>query len=154
MQLEMIPLLRRDFGLPTLLIEHQKLGEFPGSLKEVASDATRLEKTHFDMLHEPSIAQYVENSEREHYVLAGAETHVCIFQSALKLQERGKTVFVLANTCSTRYQVDHDVALARLRNNGVELLTREMFFFELIGRSDHPKYLDLARKYLDGRYIR
>jgi nicotinamidase-related amidase len=170
MQLELIPLLlngpqllhetcwvaevAREFDLPLLLTEHKKLGGPSLSLHEVTEFATRLEKEHFDFLQEPSVADYVAASGRDQYVLAGAETHVVIFQSAMSLLEQGKTVFVLADTCSTRNQLDHDLGLARLQRNGVHLLTREMFFFELIRNSENPRYLELAKKYLDGRYIR
>lgn len=170
MQLELIPLLLNgsqllhdtcwvadvagEFGLPLLLTEHKKLGGLSLSLDEVAKGAHRLEKEHFDFLREPPIAQYVAESDREQYVLAGAETHVVLLQSALSLAGQGKTVFVLADTCSSRNRADHDLGLARLRHNGVHLITREMFFFELIRNSEDPRYLDLARKYLDGRYIR
>lgn len=170
MQLELIPLLldgtqllhntcwvaevAREFGLPLLLTEHKKLGGLSLSLHEAAEGALRLGKEHFDFLREDPIEHHVASSDRDQYVLAGAETHVVLFQSALSLVERGKTVFVLADTCSARNHADHELGLARLRQNGVHLITREMFFFELIRNSEDPRYLELAKKYLDGRYIR
>lgn len=170
MQLELIPLLlngsqllhdtcwvadvAREFDLPLLLTEHRKLGGLSLSLHEVAEGADRVEKEHFDFLRDAPAAEHVAATGREQYVLAGAETHVAILQSALGLAELGKTVFVLADTCSARNQADHDPGLARLRQSGVHLLTREMFFFELIRNSEDPRYLELAKKYLDGRYIR
>ncbi len=170
MQLELIPLLlngtqllhdtcwlaevAREFDVPVLLTEHRKLGGLSLSLHEVTDGATRLSKEHFDFLQEPPVAEHVRATDREQYVLAGAETHVVILQSALSLVEQGKTVFVLADTCSARNLPDHEAGLARLRSSGVHLLTREMFFFELIRNSEDPRYLDLAKKYLDGRYIR
>lgn len=170
MQLELVPLLlegtqllhntcwtaevAREFELPVLLTEHKKLGGLSLSLHEAAEGATRLEKEHFDLLREQPIAEYVAASDRDQYVLAGAETHVVILQSALSLLEQGKTVFVLADTVSARNQADHELGLDRLRRLGVHLITREMFFFELIRNSEDTRYLDLAKKYLDGRYIR
>ena len=170
MQLELIPLLvngsqllhdccwtaevAREFDLPLTLTTHKKLGGLSLALDDVAPDAPRLEKEHFDCLREPHIAEHVTATDRQQYVLAGAETHVVVFQSALSLLERGKTVFVLADTCSARNWSDHQAALDRLRLAGVHLVTREMFFFELIRNSEDPRYLQLAKKYLDGRYIR
>lgn len=170
MQLELIPLLAdgtrllhdccwladvsREFTLPLLLTEHKKLGGVSLSLLEAAQDTPRLEKEHFDLLTEPHMLQHVTETDREQYVLAGAETHVVIFQSALSLLGRGKTVFVLKDTCSARNQSDHEAGLDRLAAEGAQLMTREMFFFELIRNSEDPRYLELAKKYLDGRYIR
>ncbi|MDG9669441.1 isochorismatase family protein [Hahella sp. CR1] len=170
MQLELIPLLQNgtqllndcrwladmccDLQVPTQIIEHKKLGKLSQSLTEVAREAEYLEKTHFDFMQEQAVAHSVEAARSDHYVLAGAETHVCILQSALRLKAQGKEVFLLADTCSARSQTDHQAALRRLEQNGVQLITREMFFFELIRHSEYPNYLDLAMKYLDGRYIR
>lgn len=170
LQLELIPLLvdgtqllhnccwvadvSRDFDVPVTLTEHEKLGGLSLDLLEVAPDAPRFRKDHFDFLREPQIAEHVAATDREQYVLAGAETHVVLFQSALSLLQRGKTVYVLADTCSARNASDHEAGLERLRRAGAHLLTREMFFFELISTSESPRYLNLALKYLDGRYIR
>ncbi len=170
MQLDLIPLLlngsqllhdccwvsevARDFDVPLLLTEHEKLGGLSLSLHEVTEHATRLPKQHFDFLRESPAAEYVAATGRDQFVLAGAETHVAILQSAMGLLEQGKTVFVLTDTCSTRNQLDHEVGLDRLRHNGVHLITREMLFFELIRDSEDSRYLELAKKYLDGRYIR
>jgi nicotinamidase-related amidase len=170
MQLELIPLLKNgtqllndcrwladmccDLQVPTKIIEHKKLGKLSQSLTEVAKDAKYLEKIHFDFMQEQAIAHLVESERQDHYVLAGAETHACILQSALHLKALGKKVFLLADTCSARSQTDHEAALRRIEQNGVQLITREMFFFELIRHSEYPNYLDLAMKYLDGRYIR
>ncbi|MFD9737600.1 isochorismatase family protein [Umezawaea sp. NPDC059074] len=170
MQLDLIPLLvngsqllhdccwvadvAREFDLPLALTEHRKLGGLSLSLHDLTHDAPRWEKEHFDFLREPHIAAEVAASDREQYVLAGAETHIVLFQSALSLLDLGKTVFLLADTCSARNRSDHDAGLDRLRAAGVHLLTREMFFFELIRNSEDPRYLELAKKYLDGRYIR
>ena len=169
MQLELIPLLHNgtqllndcrwladlccDLQIPTQIIEHKKLGKLSQSLIEVAKHAEYWEKTHFDFMQEQVIAHAVEAARHDHYVLAGAETHVCILQSAQRLQTQGKAVFLLADTCSARSQTDHQAALRRLEQNGVQLITREMFFFELIRHSEYPHYLELAKKYLDGRYI-
>lgn len=170
MQLEIVPLLEdgtnlltnccwladvcRDLSIPHLVVEHKKLGKSSEALKEVATKATYVEKTYFDFLAHQDIRDSLESTQAQQIVLAGAETHVCLLQSALQLKAAGKTVFVLSDTCSARNQADHDAALARLQQHGIELITREMFFFELIRFSEYPQYLDLAMKFLDGRYIR
>jgi len=170
MQLDLIPLLKngskllndcrwmvevcRDLGVPTTIVEHKKLGQLPETLKEVAGGADYVEKTYFDYMEEQSVATAVETASQQQYVLAGAETHVCVLQSAMHLKALGKDVFVLTDTCSARAKNDHDVAIKRLGQNGIQLITQEMFFFEMIRHSEFPGYIDLAMKYLDGRYIR
>ncbi len=169
MQLEIIPLLRngmqllhdcrwladvcRSLQIACCMIEHRKLGERAQTLSDVAGDALYFEKAYFDFLQEPDIAHYVATQNQEHFVLAGAETHVCLFQSALGLKKLGKTVFLLADTCSARSNTDHAYGLSRIQESGIHVITREMFFFEMIRTSEYPGYLDLAMKFLDGRYL-
>lgn len=170
MQLEIIPLLENgtsllnnccwladlcaDLEVPNIVIEHKKLGKLSQALKDVARTAQFVEKDHFDFLAHEEIANTFNQIDAPQVVLAGGETHVCLLQSALNLLQAGKQVFVLSDTCSSRNQADHDAALLRMQQQGVQLITREMYFFEILRHSEHAGYIDLAMKYLDGRYIR
>jgi nicotinamidase-related amidase len=170
MQLELIPLLHdgtkllndccwladvaSTLGLPALIIEHEKLGDSSCALKEVAQQFPYYEKVYFDCTVQEHIANSIKERGRQQFVIAGAESHVCILQSVAGLQALGKDVFVLSDTISARNLVDHECALERLARMGANLITKEMFFFECIRYSNYPNYQPIAMKYLDGRYIR
>jgi nicotinamidase-related amidase len=170
MQLELIPLLHegpklvydcrwladvaKEVGVPTLIIEHKKLGNSSKTLKEVAQNATYLEKTYFNFLNNIEIQEKIDEMNCDSFLLAGAETHVCLLQSALGLKSHSKNVFLFEDVSSSRNLNDHVVALERIKNNGINLITKEMFFFEMIKHSEFPNYIDLAMKFLDGRYIK
>lgn len=170
MQLEIVPLLEggtqllndccwmmevaATLGLPRIVIEHKKLGASSKALKEVAADVPYLEKTYFNFTRHEEIVAALEATGCEQFVLAGAESHVCLLQSAAGLRERGKEVFVISDAISARNAVDHAQALRRFPEIGARLLTKEMFFFECIRHSEYPNYIEIAMKYLDGRYIR
>lgn len=170
MQLELVPLLTggpqllndcrwlvdvaKYFELPTIIMEHKKLGESSKTLQEVAEKALYMEKTYFDFLIHDEILDKIEATGCNQFVLAGAESHVCILQSALGLKNNGKEAYVLMDVCSARNREDHHVALERMSKYGIHLITKEMFFFEIIRHSEYPGYIDLAMKFLDGRYIK
>jgi isochorismate hydrolase len=170
MQLEIVPLLESGtqllndccwmidvagtLGLPRIVVEQKKLGASSQALKAVAGDTPYLEKTYFDFTRHEDIASVLEATGCEQFVLAGAESHVCVLQSAAGLRARGKDVFVVSDAISARNTVDHAQALRRLPEIGARLITKEMFFFESIGHSEYPNYIEIAMKYLDGRYIR
>ena len=170
MQLDLIPLLTngtkllndcrwvadvaKSLELPTIIIEHKDLGESSKTLQEVANKALYMEKTYFDFLNHDEIFEKIESTACNQVVLAGAESHVCILQSALGLKKRGKEVFLLMDTCSSRNLEDHKVALDRTSKHGIHQITKEMFFFEIIRHSEYPGYIDLAMQFLDGRYIK
>lgn len=170
MQLELIPLLDQGtqllndccwladvakvLGLPSLVIEHKKLGKLSTALKEVATESIYLEKSYFDFTRHEDIVRAIEETGRNQFVLAGGESHVCVMQSAFGLKALGKEVFVMADAISARNLPDHNCALQRLRENGVHLITKEMFFFECVLHSEYPDYVKQAMRFLDGRYIR
>lgn len=170
MQLNLIPLLHNNYQLthdcswladlfdthelPTVLIEHKKLGQLAPSILDVAPKATVLEKYHFSITKETHIMAHLASLNRKQLVLAGAESHVCLFQSAVNLQQEGYEIFVLSDTVSARNSHDNAQALERLAYHRCQLITKEMLFFELIEHSESPNYLDLALKFLDGRYIK
>lgn len=170
MQLNLIPLLHDNYQvthdcrwladlfethkLPAVLIEHQKLGQLAPSIIEVAPNACVLEKHHFSITKEAHIMSHISSLNRKQIVIAGAEAHVCILQSVIHLQKEGYDVFVLSDTISARNANDTAQAIERLAYHQCQLITREMLFFELIEHSELPNYLDLALKFLDGRYIK
>lgn len=170
MQLELIPLLENSANLthncvwladlfthhdlPVGLIEHKKLGKLAPPILHVAPEAQILPKHYFSVADEPTIVNYLEELGRKQVVIAGAESHVCIYQSVVDLIEREYEVFVLADSISARNREDNQYALQRLNKTNCQLISREMLFFELVEHSERPDYLDLAMKFLDGRYIR
>lgn len=144
----------KTFDIPIIVIEHKKLGASAVSLKEVAASVLYLEKIYFDCLYHGDIRQAIESTGCSQFIIAGAESHVCIFQSALSFQQQNKEVFVVSDATSARSRADHDAALKRMEHEQITLVTKEMFFFELIRYSEYPNYNDTAMKFLDGRYIK
>ncbi len=170
MQIEMIPLLENSvllthncvwladlftsLNLPINLVEHKKLGSLAPPILEAAPDAQILQKHHFSIAEETEALKEINQQNKKQIIVAGAESHVCIFQSTIDLLIQGFEVFVLADSISARSRQDHNIAIERLKKTACQLISKEMLFFELIKHSERPDYLDLALKFLDGRYIR
>ena len=145
MQLELIPLLEdsanlthnciwladlfNTHGLPTALIEHEKLGKLAPSILKAAPHAKIVQKYHFSIADEAAIDAYLTQLGRKQVVIAGAESHVCIYQSVTDLIDRGYEVFVLADSISARNRQDNQYALQRLNKINCHLITKEMLFF-------------------------
>ena len=71
-----------------------------------------------------------------------------MLQTALRLLEIGKTVYVVADAISARNPRDTEFALQRMRDEGVKIVTREMVGFEWIRRSDAPQFKTFSMNYL------
>ena len=76
-----------------------------------------------EWMHQPT-------DERFHIVVIGLETHVCILQSVMDLLAEGFTVYVPADAVGSRRDLDHQVALERLRLSGAVICTAESVVFE------------------------
>ena len=75
-----------------------------------------------------------------HVVLAGAEAHVCVLQTALGLLDRSRRVFVVADAVGSRRPENKEVALRRLERAGAEIVTTEMVIFEWLGSAEDPAF--------------
>jgi nicotinamidase-related amidase len=78
----------------------------------------------------------------------GVEAHVCVLQTALELVEEGKEVYVVADAVGSRRTLDRDLALWRMREEGVRVVSREMVVFEWLGEAGTPLFRDVSREFL------
>ena len=78
--------------------------------------------------------------ERGTVVIAGCETHVCLLQTALMLQEAEWDVCVVTDACGSRTERNRDAAFDRLAGAGAELVTTEMVAFEWLRTAEHPDF--------------
>ena len=66
----------------------------------------------------------------------------------LRLTELGKQVFVVADAISSRNSLDTDLAIARMRDAGVNIVSREMVAFEWLRRSDSDLFKTFSKRFL------
>ncbi|WP_202617477.1 isochorismatase family protein [Roseimaritima sediminicola] len=98
---------------------------------------------------EPLVARLRESRKRQ-IVLCGIETHVCVLQSALDLLALGLDVLVVVDAVSSRGTLDHEVALQRMRDEGIGLTTTEACLFEWCRTSTDPHFKAISRLVKDG----
>lgn len=95
-------------------------------------------KEHFDACPAGLVDQLPKG--RQHIVIGGCETHVCMMQTALSLLDAGYTVWVVADATGSRNEFDRDVALDRLNEHGARIVTLEMVAFEWMHHCKHPQF--------------
>ncbi|MBZ0332730.1 hypothetical protein MARI_09330 [Marinobacter sp. JH2] len=117
----------------------EKLGENVESIRELCN--TTVGKTHFDACPDGLIDELPEG--RQHIIVGGCETHVCMLQTALSLLDAGYKVWVVADATGSRNDLDRDVALDRLHQSGARIVTTEMVAFEWMGHCKHPHFRDI-----------
>lgn len=83
--------------------------------------------------------------DRRQVLMAGVETHVCVYQTALGFLAAGRSVWIVADAVSSRTPRNRDIALQRLVSEGARLSSTEMALFELTVRSGTDEFRAIAR---------
>ena len=139
-----------DLALPIVISEQypKGLGHTLAALTTAAPAAQVVEKTHFSCVAAECLPESL--LRREQVIVCGMETHVCVLQTVLGLLSLGKHVFVVEDACDSRTPASKAAGLARMRDAGAQVVTREMVLFELMGSASHPLFRHISKTYLVG----
>jgi len=89
--------------------------------------------------------QALEATNRRQVLLAGVEAHVCVYQTAVDLLERGYEVQVVADAVSSRSVQDRQIALAKIKDAGGSLTSTEAALFELLRVAEGAKFKEILK---------
>ena len=136
----------KHLDIPILWCEQapKSLGPTVCELREVLEGNRAIEKTSFNCCGEPVFVTELEKISTASVLLCGIESHVCVFQTAAELLERGLKVHVIADAVSSRTEGNKEIGLARMAAAGAVISSTEMLLFELIRDARHPKFKELA----------
>ena len=82
---------------------------------------------------------------RDHIVVCGVESHVCVMQTAADLDAQGCTVHIVADACGSRAPASKDAALARFGALGISRVTTEMAVFEWLEAAGTAEFKAVSR---------
>ena len=131
-------------GMPIVANTQYKkgLGPYVPNVDALVGDVPTFDKVEFNA---------VANSETEAYidalpdsvttiVLVGVEAHICVYQTAMGLLDKGLSVWVVSDGVSSRSDSDRLDGLARMRASGVSVGPAEMLIYELLGKAGSPQF--------------
>lgn len=132
----------RLLEVPVLRTEQSpdKLGATVDALAEAGPC---LSKTSFDACAEPSVLEALAPATE--IVVAGCEAHICVGQTVLGLLARKRRVVVVADAIGSRLPMSREVAIARMRGDGAEIVTTEMVLFEWLRDAGDPQFRAVSR---------
>ena len=142
--------LANDLDVPMVVSEQYPsgLGKTVEPLQASISTEHCVDKVHFSCYREPSFVNHWQSLNRNQVVIAGIETHVCVLQTAMDMNDSGLDVFVVVNAVSSRHEEDHKYGLKRMKQEGIHLVTAEMVFFEWVEQAGTPEFKALSQSYL------
>jgi nicotinamidase-related amidase len=129
-----------ELGVPVLSTEQNPKGLGPTVPELARADGAHpvVAKMTFDSCQAAGVMDALPPGH--HIVVAGAEAHVCVLQTAFGLLDRSRRVFVVADAVGSRRPEDKKAALRRLERAGAEIVTTEMVVFEWLGSAEHPAF--------------
>lgn len=136
-------------GVPVVVTEHcpAKIGTTVEALKVTAASACFVSKEAFSAQADGCLAA-TEVDRRRQVVVCGTEAHVCVQQTALDLRWAGKEVFVVADAAGSRDPANRDLAFERMRQHGIEIVSREMVAFEWLQRGGTALFSEINREFI------
>jgi len=132
--------------LPIIWTEQNPAGLGP-TVEELAGllPGEPIAKQAFSCWREPAFAKAITGMARRSVLLAGIETHVCVFQTAADLCEAGYDVHVVADAVSSRSADNRRIGLARIAATGATITSVEMAIFELLGAAGGERFKEILK---------
>jgi nicotinamidase-related amidase len=129
-------------GIPLTFTEQvpAKLGPTDAALSTLAPGAAVFAKDAFSACNDPPFAAALANRATSHLLLAGIETPVCVFQTALGARNLGLQVTILSDCVGARRADDADDVLRYLAAKGCHILPSESVFYSVLGGATHPRF--------------
>jgi nicotinamidase-related amidase len=127
--------------VPVLATEQNPKGLGP-TVEEVRPHlpSAPIPKMAFSCCGEPTVVEALEATGRRQVLLAGIETHICVYQTARDLLARGCKVHVVADAVSSRTPQNREVGLAKMRAAGAEITSVETALFEMLEVAEGPAF--------------
>ena len=123
----------------------EALGATVTSISELLSDNEPIDKASFSCCAEERFNSKLKGLSRQHVLLCGIEAHVCIYQTAVDLLQKGYDVEVIADAVSSRTPENKQLAITRMQSQGVTVTSVEMALFELLRTAEHPQFKQIAK---------
>jgi nicotinamidase-related amidase len=132
-------------GVPIIWVEQvpEKMGPTIQPLRGLLEGLVPISKSTFSCCGEPEFMKALRQTLRKQVIIAGIETHVCVYQTASDLIAAGYEVEVVSDAVSSRSAENRNVALHKIWSIGARLTTTEMILLELMRTAKHPRFREI-----------
>jgi len=122
-----------------------KLGPTIPEIQELLPDIEPIVKNVFSCARNEEFNGRLQELHGHDIILAGIESHVCVYQTAMDLLGQDFTVHVAADAVSSRTDSNKQLGLERMLLEGVVQTSVEMVLFELQGVATGDRFRKLAK---------
>lgn len=135
----------RVLGVPVVWLEQvpDKMGETTPEVARLLEGLAPIAKKSFSAWGEEKFREALTKLGRRQVLLTGIETHICILQTAADLVREGYEVQVMADAVASRFPLNKEIGLERVRDAGARLTTVEMAAFEIMREAGGPAFREI-----------
>jgi nicotinamidase-related amidase len=134
-------------GVPILWVEQNPAGLGP-TIPEVAEllpDVEPISKMSFSSCRNDRFLQAFKALTCSQVLVAGIETHICVYQTTADLVGMGVEVQVVTDAVSSRTAENKAIGLRKMTDAGAVLTSVETVLFELLGVAEGDAFKKIIR---------
>lgn len=123
------------------------LGQTVEPLKSLleAQGLTPIEKMTFSGVPHPEFQKVLAKYDHAHFLVAGIETHVCVYQTVRDLLDEDYDVEVVSDAVSSRVEANTELGLNKMIQLGATLTSTEMCLFEMLESAENPQFKTISK---------
>lgn len=124
----------------------EKLGTTTEQLKSALPENTpTFSKSTFSAWGAAGINRWIESNQIDHLLIAGLESSICVYQTAVQALSENIGVTLLSDCISERRPEDRAPILQQLLTMEAHVLPAETIFYSLLGDANHPKFKEFTQ---------
>jgi nicotinamidase-related amidase len=104
-----------------------------------------IEKVSFSCFGSDEFVKKIKELKVDSIVLFGIEAHVCILKTALDALKNNLDVYVVADAISSRTAENKSIAIERMRQSGVFIVSTEMIVFQLLDKAGTEEFKQISK---------
>ncbi|MGS0680931.1 isochorismatase family protein [Shewanella sp. 125m-7] len=136
------------FDIPILWLEQipEKLGSTTKSLAlELAKTTEPIAKHHFSGWQADTFRERLSTMEQKQIILAGIETHVCVYQTCRDLLDNGYQTHLVTDAMSSREEINKISGIEMMLAHGAIPTNVESLLFELQQQATGERFKALLK---------
>ena len=134
-------------NIPIIWMEQvpDKLGSTIPEIKDVLIDQKPIIKDVFSCMKNEEFNNQIKRINPNDIILAGIESHICVYQTAMDLLEKKYNVHIVADAISSRISENKELGIERMLLEGAMKTSVEMLLFEIQGEAKGDRFRKISK---------
>lgn len=133
--------------IPIIVTEQipEKLGPTIPEIASLFEEFNPIPKSSFSCCGDETILAAISQTDRRQVLIAGIESHVCLYQTTIDLIEMGYEAHIVADCISSRTAENRAIGIERMKEAGAKLTSTEMALFELLKVAEGDQFRKIVK---------